>query len=128
MAGVLRLQHTSIPMPPDGGEAARRFFGQILGMTEVAPPASLDAGRLVWFSAGGDGHEVHLFAENDPTAGSSAQHLCLQVDEIEAFRRRLTAYGVAIEEAQEIRNRPRFFVRDPFENLIEITQITGDYT
>lgn len=127
MAGVLRLQHTSIPMPSDGREAARRFFGGALGMSEVTPPSSLDVERLVWFKAGDDGDEIHLFVDEEISRRSSAQHLCLEVDDIRTYRERLGSHGVAIEETQAIHNRPRFFVHDPFGNLIEITQITGDY-
>jgi catechol 2,3-dioxygenase-like lactoylglutathione lyase family enzyme len=127
MAGVLRLQHTSIPMPADGREAARRFFGEALGMTEVIPPSSLDRDRLVWFKAGPDGHEVHLYVDEGMDRRSSAQHLCLQVDDIEAYRSRMTQLGIEINETQAIHNRPRFFVDDPFGNMIELTQITGDY-
>jgi catechol 2,3-dioxygenase-like lactoylglutathione lyase family enzyme len=127
MAGVLRLQHTSIPMPADGREAARRFFGEALGMTEVIPPSSLDRDRLVWFKAGPDGHEVHLFMDEEVDRRSSAQHLCLQVDDIEDYRSRMIQLGIEIKETQAIHNRPRFFVDDPFGNLIELTQITGDY-
>ena len=128
MAGVLRLQHTSIPMPADGREAAQRFFGEALGMTEVTPPSTLEVDKLVWFKAGEDGHEVHVFTDDDVAHCSSAQHLCLEVDDIQAIRQRLSAHGIEIEETQAIHNRPRFFVHDPFGNLIEITQITGQYS
>lgn len=127
MAGVLRLQHTSIPMPADGREAARSFFGNVLGMKEALPPSTLDRNRLVWFQAGADGHEIHLFVDEELSRKSSALHICLQVDDIEAFRARMTEHGIKIEETQAIHNRPRFFVHDPFDNLVEITQITGDY-
>jgi catechol 2,3-dioxygenase-like lactoylglutathione lyase family enzyme len=128
MAGVLRLQHTSIPMPADGRQAAQRFFGEALGMTEVTPPSTLEVDKLVWFKAGEDGHEVHVFTDDDVARRSSAQHLCLEVDDLEAIRQRLSAHGIEIEETQAIHNRPRFFVHDPFGNLIEITQITGQYS
>lgn len=128
MTTVLRLQHTSIPMPVGGQEAARAFFGGALGMTEVSPPSTLDRSRLVWFKAGEDGHEIHLFVDESMNRHAGAQHLCLQVDDIDAFRAQMAENGVAIEETQAIHNRPRFFVRDPFQNLIELTQITGDYT
>jgi catechol 2,3-dioxygenase-like lactoylglutathione lyase family enzyme len=114
-------------MPPDGHHAARQFYGAALGMEEVPAPATLDRRRLVWFRAGDDGHEVHVFVEDRLGANSTAQHLCLQVDDIEEFRRRLGDRGIAIEETQAIPHRPRFFVRDPFGNLIELTQIEGDY-
>ncbi len=128
MATVIRLQHTSIPIPAGGQNAARSFFGDALAMTEVRPPSSLDVPNLVWFKAGEDGHEVHCFVDPDMHRKSSAQHLCLQVDDLGAFRARLGTHGVVVEETTPIHNRPRFFVRDPFGNLIELTQITGDYT
>ncbi len=51
----------------------------------------------------------------------------MEVDDLAELLRRLETHGVAIEEAVPIRNRPRCFVRDPFGNLIELTQIVGDY-
>lgn len=127
MSNVLRLQHTSVPMPPDGHDAARRFYGQALGMREVQPPSGLMTGRLVWFRAGEDGHEVHVFADDTMDRKSTAQHLCLQVDDLPAMRTRLADHGVAIDETIAITNRPRCFVHDPFGNQIELTEITGAY-
>jgi catechol 2,3-dioxygenase-like lactoylglutathione lyase family enzyme len=128
MATVTRLQHTSIPMPADGHDTARRFFGGALGMQEVAPPTGLNPGKLVWFKAGPDGHEVHCFVDESMSTKSSAQHLCLQVDDLAGMRAQLAEHGVAIDETDPIVNRPRCFVHDPFGNLIELTQIDGDYT
>jgi catechol 2,3-dioxygenase-like lactoylglutathione lyase family enzyme len=127
MPAVQRLQHTSVPMPQGGQAAARAFYGQALGMEEITPPSSLDRPNLVWFRAGRDGHEVHVFVEDPAGENSNAQHLCLQVDDIEAYRAQLKVHGIAIEETTPIVNRPRFFVRDPFNNLVELTQITGEY-
>jgi catechol 2,3-dioxygenase-like lactoylglutathione lyase family enzyme len=114
-------------MPQGGQDRARAFFGGALGMAEVLPPVTLDRANLVWFKAGDDGHEIHLFVDAQADPRSNAQHLCLQVDDLEAYRSQLSAQGIAIEETQPIKNRPRFFVHDPFNNLIEITQITGQY-
>ena len=128
MPTVQRLQHTSVPMPPGGQPSARAFYGDALAMTEITPPSTLDRNALVWFAAGETGHEVHLFTEEGFGSNSTAQHLCLQVDDIDAYRARLADHGVEIQETTPIHNRPRFFVRDPFGNLIELTQITGDYS
>jgi len=125
MGFVTRLQHTSVPIPADGTSQARSFYGDALGMTEKTPPPSLS--NVVWFEAGPDGHEVHCFVEPDFEAHPKEQHLCLQVNDIEVLRTHLAQKNVPIEETVAITNRPRFFVRDPFENLIELTQITGDY-
>lgn len=129
MTAVLRLQHASVPMPAGGHEAARRFYGDALGMEEVAPPSTLPAGSVVWFRAGADGQEVHVYVEagGGPNPNTSSQHLCLQVEDLAAIRERLEGRGVTVEETVPIVNRPRGFVRDPFGNLIELTQITGEY-
>jgi catechol 2,3-dioxygenase-like lactoylglutathione lyase family enzyme len=128
MPTVQRLQHTSVPMPPGGQASARAFYGDALAMTEIAVPSTLDRNALVWFAAGDDGHEVHVFTEERLGPNSSGQHLCLQVDDIDAYRARFAEHGVDVQETTPIHNRPRFFVRDPFGNLIELVQITGDYS
>jgi catechol 2,3-dioxygenase-like lactoylglutathione lyase family enzyme len=127
MASVQRLQHASVPMPPGGADDARRFYGDVLGMAEVEPPDSIRHLGLVWFQAGDGGHEIHCFTEEGFGPNSPEQHLCLQVDDLDAFRRRLGERDVAVEETTAIHNRPRLFVRDPFGNKIELTQILGPY-
>ncbi len=125
MTFVTRLQHTSVPMPADGAARARSFYGEALGMAEKAPPSSLS--NVVWFEAGTDGQEVHCYVEPDFAAHGNQQHLCLQVHDLDALCAHLAQKGVPVLESIAITNRPRCFVRDPFENLIELTQITGDY-
>lgn len=127
MTVVLRLHHASVPMPAGGHDTARAFYGGALGMTEVAPPSTLPGGSVVWFRAGGDGQEVHVYVEDGGGPNTPSQHLCLQVEDLAAVRTRLDGHGIPVEEAVPIVNRPRGFVRDPFGNLIELTEITGEY-
>ncbi len=127
MPAVRRLQHASVPMPPSGNADARRFYGDALGMTEIQPPSTLKTMNLVWFTAGDGGSEVHCFTEEALGPNSSGQHLCLEVDDLDAYRARLAGHGFAVEETTEIPNRPRFFVHDPFGNLVELTQILGPF-
>lgn len=125
---VLRMQHASLPMPAGGNDAARAFYGGALELAEIATPSTLDSSQIVWFSAGPDGQEVHLFTDPDHGPNSPGQHICLQVDDIEATRWRLAEHDVATRETTPIHNRPRFFIQDPFGNGIELTEIRGDYT
>ena len=125
MAAIQRIQHVSVPMPMGGHDLARAFYGSILGLTEVKPPSSLSL-ELVWFRFG-DGQEIHCFGEETLGSNSAAQHICLQVDDLDVFLDQVRERGAAVEEAVAITNRPRGFVRDPFGNLIELTQITGEY-
>lgn len=127
MGSVLRLQHASIPMPADGVDAGRRFYGEALGMTEVEHPKGMGEGPFVWFKAGEDGHEIHLFAQGDELGRSPGQHFCLQVDDPAAVRRALEEHGFSTADTAPIRNRPRFFTQDPFGNRVEIAAILGDY-
>jgi len=123
-----RVQHVSIPMPPGGAEQARAFFGGALGLVEKQVPASLDASKLTWFSVGDDEHEIHCFVDPDFENRSTAAHFCFEVEDIEALRDRVSAAGIAFDhDPVPIHNRPRSFVRDPFGNLIEFTQINGRY-
>jgi catechol 2,3-dioxygenase-like lactoylglutathione lyase family enzyme len=127
MPSVKRLQHTSVPMPPGGDDRARAFYGDVLGMREIQKPEGLAAMTVVWFAANDDGDEVHVFKEEQLGPNSAAQHLCLEVDDIEAYKTRLREHGYEVRVPETIYNRPRLFVRDPFDNLIELVEIRGQY-
>jgi hypothetical protein len=120
----MKLQHVSTPFPSGRQPDVRRFYGELLGLTEVEVPRTLDASRLVWYSAG-DGMELHFFSGE--LAPGSARHFCLDVDDLGETRRRLAEGGFAPYDDTPIPNRPRFFCRDPFDNLVELTSIQGDY-
>lgn len=113
-------------MSPGGNERAREFYGSRLGLEEKHVPGSLDSNQIIWFELGPDGDELHLFTE-DGDGPSPGQHVCIQVDDISAWRELLIAGGIEIEETVKIVNRPRFFVSDPFGNKLEFTQVLGGY-
>ena len=126
MATRPRIQHVSIPRPRGSESAAqaRAFYGELLGLEEASVPGSIQSQDLVWFHVG-DG-ELHVFADDTPNA-RSAQHFCMEVDDVHALRQRLVEAGYAPIDTTPIRNRPRFFCCDPFGNQIEFTTIVGDY-
>jgi len=126
MPAVLRLQHVSVPMPPERRAEARAFYADGLGLTELAIPPSLEGVAVLWFRASDDGDEVHLYAEKDAAAKVAGQHLCLQVDDIDALAKTLTARGIDVQETIEIPGRPRRFVEDPFGNEIELMEMRPD--
>jgi catechol 2,3-dioxygenase-like lactoylglutathione lyase family enzyme len=128
MAAIQGLHHVSVPMPRGGRDEARRFYGEVLGLEPVPPPSSLGPEGFVWFRIGDTGSEVHVFTEDPFQGGCPDQHLCLQVDDLTAYRDRLSSHGVEVEETITIRNRPRLFIHDPFGNRLEITEIQGPYS
>lgn len=120
-----RLQHVSSPFPDGRQNEARAFYGNLLGLEEISIPHTLAARGLVWFSAGTDELELHFFpGAPDP---EHPRHLCLAVENLDTVRRRLEAAGHTPYDGTPIPNRPRFYCRDPFGNLIEFTTILGDY-
>lgn len=120
-----QIQHVSIPRPPGSDAAVRSFYGDLLGLEEVATPKSLAALDLIWYRLGDS--ELHLFAEEPMGQDHSGRHFCLAVADVEALRERLEEAGVTVVGTIPIPGRPRYFIRDPFGNLIEITTIEGDY-
>ncbi len=121
----MRLHHVSIPAPPETIEQGRQFYGELLGMTELPQPVSLEPGSVLWFQAG-DG-ELHLFQESPANPVATGRHFCFAVESITDVRQRLERFGIEIEDATPIHNRPRFFCQDPFGNRLEITEIQGPY-
>ncbi len=120
-----RLQHISSAYPSGRQEDVRRFYGYLLGLQEITPPATLADRELVWFSAGANELELHFFpGVVDP---EHPRHFCLEVEDLETARRQLQASNYKPYEASPIPNRPRFFCRDPFGNLLEFTTILGSY-
>lgn len=110
-------------MPAGGHDAARAFYGGLLGLEERDVPPTLDPARLVWFRAGGD-LELHLFESTE--GAPQGQHFCLRVDDgLDELRATLEAAGVQVDDTQEIVGRPRFMCRDPFGNRVELTQWVG---
>ena len=127
MPSVKRLQHTSVPMPPGGDDQVRAFYGQVLGLREIPKPQGLAGSTVIWFAANDDGDEIHVFKDEQMLSNSSAQHLCLEVDDVEAYKSRLAAHGCDVRVPETIHNRPRCFTRDPFGNLLELVEIRGPY-
>jgi catechol 2,3-dioxygenase-like lactoylglutathione lyase family enzyme len=126
LGAVARLQHVSTPYPPGRVEELRAFYTGVLGLEEKAVPESLTGRGLVWFSAGDGERELHFLPEQNVDR-RSMRHFCLEVDDVEATRKTIAAAGWETLDETPIPNRPRFFCRDPFGNLIEVTTILGDY-
>jgi catechol 2,3-dioxygenase-like lactoylglutathione lyase family enzyme len=117
----------STPYPPGQADDLRCFYGDALGLEEKPAPPGLVEQGIVWFEAGPDELELHFLPEAGHTGTGTQRHFCLEVDDVESWRRRLEQAGVEIEETTPIRNRPRFYARDPFGNIVELVTIRGDY-
>jgi catechol 2,3-dioxygenase-like lactoylglutathione lyase family enzyme len=120
----VRLQHVSIIVPTgeDTRAQAIAFYSGLLGLEQRDVPPHLDPAGLIWFRVGGD-LELHLLQEAAPA--DDQRHFCLEVEgaDLDELRARIEAAGLETRDATPIVGRPRFFCRDPFGNLVELTRI-----
>jgi len=65
---------------------------------------------------------VHVGAENGVERAATKAHLAYCVDDLEAWRERLAAQGIAALEGIPIPGYARFEFRDPFGNRVELIQ------
>ncbi|MEP6860438.1 MAG: VOC family protein [Deltaproteobacteria bacterium] len=111
---VLRIDHVQLSIPPGGEAAARRFYGELLGMHEVAKPEQMRGRGGMWFAEG-----IHLGLEPEMRPLVKA-HPALVVDDLEALVVRLEVAGVKFTAATDQPGVTRGHVHDPFGNRIEL--------
>lgn len=115
----LRLDHVQLAAPPGCEDEARRFYGTILGLEEIAKPGGLAARGGVWFSLGA--HELHVGVEPGFAPARKA-HPALRVapGRIDALARTLAAAGAPVDWDASIAGLRRFYTSDPWGNRLEL--------
>ena len=108
-------------------DAVRTFYGEVLGLEEKQPQRSLAHLHLVWFAAGEGEMELHFLPGPTRPDETDHRHICLVVEDLKAYRHRLTEAGGTILPAEPIPHQPRFFCLDLIGNRLEFTTIWGDY-
>jgi catechol 2,3-dioxygenase-like lactoylglutathione lyase family enzyme len=121
-----RIQHIAIPIPQGSQEQVREFYGSVLGFTEKRVPKSIGHLGLVWFYAGDDELELHFQPEEIQANPNENRHVCIEVDDLVAWRKKIENAGHKTMDHIAVPNRPRFFLRDPFGILWEFTMILGE--
>jgi catechol 2,3-dioxygenase-like lactoylglutathione lyase family enzyme len=118
--GVLGLDHVQVAAPPGCEAEARRFYGELLGLVEVAKPVPLRERGGVWFGAGAQ--QLHVGVEESFSPAHKA-HPALRVAdaELEALAERLTSAGVEVTWDDALPGARRFFAEDPWGNRVELT-------
>jgi len=111
-----------LAMPAGGEPAARQFFVDVLGMTEVPKPPVLAARGGAWFTSGG--LELHLGVEDDFRPATKG-HPAILVDDIEEIVHRLATAGQTVAWDDDFPGFRRFYATDPFGNRLEFLQPSG---
>ena len=116
---IYGLDHVQLAMPAGEEAAARAFYGEVLGLTEVPKPANLAKRGGVWFEAGS--LKLHLGVETDFRPARKA-HPALLVRDLSALVERCRAAGVESTTDEPLEGYERCFVADPFGNRIELLE------
>jgi catechol 2,3-dioxygenase-like lactoylglutathione lyase family enzyme len=116
----IAIDHVQLAMPAGEEAAARRFYGDLLGMTEIAKPPELAKRGGCWFASGSV--QLHLGVEADFRPAKKA-HPALRCRDYIAMTSRLRGAGIEITSDDSIPGVQRCHIHDPFGNRIEL--LTG---
>ena len=114
---IVGLDHVQLAMPRGGEADARWFYGDLLGLREVAKPAELADRGGCWFV--GPAIALHLGLDESFVSATKA-HPGVLVADLEEARRVLAAAGMPVLEDSSDVGIHRFYTADPFGNRIEL--------
>jgi catechol 2,3-dioxygenase-like lactoylglutathione lyase family enzyme len=117
--GLVGIHHIQVAAPRGSEDVLRRFYGDVLGMTEVPKPPDLVGRGGVWFRAGGV--ELHLGVEDDFRPARKA-HPGLLVADLPAYVERLAARGVPVAWDGAFPGYRRCYLHDPYGNRLELLE------
>jgi catechol 2,3-dioxygenase-like lactoylglutathione lyase family enzyme len=112
------LDHVQIAAPLGCEPAARRFFGDLLGLEELPKPAPLRAHGGCWFALGD--RQLHIGVDPDFAPAHKA-HVALRVDpaELDKLAARLSASDFPVAWDTALPTQRHFYCADPWGNRIE---------
>lgn len=118
--GITRFDHVNVTVPAALEGAAKRFYGEVLGLEEIAKPEAARGRGGAWYACGAI--QLHLSREERPRGeAASRRHICVVVADLARAEAACAAAGLAIEpDDRPIPGWPRFYVRDPGGNRLEI--------
>src|SRR2546429_9922263 len=117
---VTALHHVNVTVPAELEAAAKEFYGSVLGLKQVPKPV---AARQIgaWYQIGGS--QLHLSVEDETNGALSSRHVCFTVSDLDATEKRFRAAGVEIiPDPRPIPSSPRFSLRDPGGDQVEVVQ------
>jgi catechol 2,3-dioxygenase-like lactoylglutathione lyase family enzyme len=116
---IVSLQHVNVRVSPAVEAAAKEFYGTLLGLREVPKPEDAAARGGAWYQLGDV--QLHLSRDQNAANEGSKRHICFHVADLVEAQKHLENLGVEIlPDDQPIAGQPRFYIRDPGGNLIEV--------
>jgi catechol 2,3-dioxygenase-like lactoylglutathione lyase family enzyme len=119
VSGVTRIDHIQIAAPAGCEEAAREFYGGILGLREIEKPPMLQARGGCWFECGDQ--QLHVGVEQNFRPAKKA-HPAFTVANFDRLRETLAKRGVVLTD-ESIPGTRRFYADDPWGNRLEFVEM-----
>jgi catechol 2,3-dioxygenase-like lactoylglutathione lyase family enzyme len=117
---VNALHHVNVTVSSELETATKEFYGSALGLQEVPKPQGTRKSGA-WYQIGAT--QLHLSIEDKAGDSFSSRHVCFTVSDLAEAERRFRDAGVEIIPDDRPRpDSPRFYVRDPGGNQLEIAQ------
>jgi catechol 2,3-dioxygenase-like lactoylglutathione lyase family enzyme len=117
---ITGIDHVQVSVPVGSEDAVRRFYCDVLGLTEVPKPEALAGRGGLWLTTGSA--MVHFGTEDVADRAASKRHVAFLVEDLAAARRTLEAAGREIVVGIQIPGYVRFECRDPFGNRLEFLE------
>ena len=119
---VIGVNHVQVNVPHADLERAREFYVGFMGFKEIARPSSFNS-KGIWMHAGN--FEMHIGLEDAVDRAETRAHVAYEVNDIAAWRRKVSDAGCEMHGQPLIPGYDRFQFRDPFGNNIEIIARTN---
>jgi catechol 2,3-dioxygenase-like lactoylglutathione lyase family enzyme len=117
---VTQLHHVNVTVSAELEGATKDFYGKALGLEQVPKPAAARQDGA-WYQIGAN--QLHLSVENEEAGPLSSRHIAFRVSDLAAAEQRFRDAGVEIiSDPRPVPGTPRFYVRDPGGNQLEIVQ------
>jgi catechol 2,3-dioxygenase-like lactoylglutathione lyase family enzyme len=120
------LDHVQVAAPPGCEPVARRFYGDLLGLAEVAKPEEMRDAGGVWFAL--DGAQLHIGVDDGFVPARKAHPaLRMTMHQLGRVAERLEAAAAPVTWDHRLPGFRRFFTADPWGNRLELLAIdAGD--
>jgi catechol 2,3-dioxygenase-like lactoylglutathione lyase family enzyme len=114
------LHHVNVTVPKALEDAAKHFYGVVMGLQEVPKPETSRGRGGAWYQLG----PVQLHLSLEQVQGEiSKRHVCYTVSNLAEAEQRFRTAGVEIiPDDMPTPGWSRFYVRDPGGNRLEIAQ------
>jgi len=116
---IAGIDHVQLAAPAGCEDAARHFFGELLGLEELEKPEPLRSRGGVWFRVGAQ--QLHVGVEADFSPARKA-HPAFSVSSYDQLQNRLRAAGVEVVDDDSIPDLRRCYVADPWGSRIELVE------